>query len=76
MRIHYTNGAYLGDAERDVDGMYYLWMLPPEHGSHTSHSLRWLADKLDELNEPYQKELDAYFSKEQSDGEKTINTEA
>lgn len=45
----------------DVDGFYYFL---PKRGSGTmaSHHLRWMASLLDWINEPWQKDVDQYFS--------------
>jgi len=50
-----TNGLRIGDVSRDVDGFYYFW--PHAFGCWGGHLLRTLADKLDELNKPWQDEI-------------------
>jgi len=51
-----TSGFRVGDIERDVDGFYYFW--PAEcTGCWGGSGLRTLADKLDELNKPWQDEI-------------------
>lgn len=42
------------------DGFYYWW---PEsyRGAYAAYQLRWIADELDRLNEPYKKQINEYF---------------
>jgi hypothetical protein len=49
----YFNAVYLGDAERDESGFYNFWFTNDDKGYWTSHSLRLIANKLDELNEEW-----------------------
>lgn len=42
------------------DGFYVYWPLEP-CGYICAHQLRWIADELDRLNEPWQKHLNEYF---------------
>lgn len=37
---------------REVDGFYYFDPLPGQ-GCYSAHNLRWLADVLDKMNEPW-----------------------
>jgi len=45
------------------DGFYYYW---PEQnrGFLSSDDLRIIADYIDEINEPWQKNIDEYFAKQ------------
>ena len=58
----FENGVYIGDILVKEDGFYDWW---PPHlgrgGCWSSYVLRELADKIDELNEPYQKEMEKFF---------------
>lgn len=60
-QVYYENGVYLGDILTDVDGFYYYW---PElrGGSWASIVMRLIADKLDELNQPWEEEIERYFN--------------
>ena len=49
----YFNTVYLGDAERDESGFYNFWFSNDDKGYWTSHSLRLIANKLDELNKEW-----------------------
>lgn len=49
------------DIVQNVDGFYYFW--PSEtYGMYSPYALRQIADILDTLNKPYEKELEEYFS--------------
>ena len=48
-----------GDIVRGDDGFYVYW--PRRAGALPAYQLRALADELDRLNEPYEKELNKYF---------------
>lgn len=51
----------VGQALHDIDG---FWKYRPSGGGwFESHSLRQIADLLDGLNAPYEKELFEYFDK-------------
>lgn len=56
-----SNGKYLGKFIMDVDGFYYYWPSDKLSGSWGSHSLRMIADKLDELNHEYSESIKEYF---------------
>ena len=45
---------------KDVDGFYYFWP-NPNKGFFAAHQLRWIADELGRLNEPYEKQISEYF---------------
>ena len=47
----------------DVSGFYYYWP-KGNKGMFCSASLRVIADELDRINEPLDKEIEAYFNKE------------
>lgn len=54
------NGVKVGEILRDYDGYWYFW---PEMrcGYWMAPHMRWIADKIDELDAPYEAELKAYF---------------
>jgi len=60
IELELTNRV-LQDVIRGDDGFFVYW---PEkvHGSLSSHYLRFIADILDKMNEPYIAELDRYFA--------------
>ena len=47
----------------DCDGFYYFYV-SDDPGSWTSYTLRLIADKLDEVNKPFQDVVDKYFNQE------------
>lgn len=51
------NGKKLGELLQDVDGFLYFW--PSESGCWNAHIMHAIADKLDELNKPWQDVIDA-----------------
>lgn len=66
-KVFFENGVYIGDILVKEDGFYDYW--PEYHGGYWDEMmLRVIADKLKELNAPYQKELEDYFSKEPRNG--------
>lgn len=46
------------------DGYYVYYVNSPQE-SWSSHSLRAIADKLDEINKPFEEELKKYFEQQQ-----------
>lgn len=48
----YFGDKHLGEFVLDVDGYFYYWPTD-ERGCWASYSMRWIADKLDELNRPW-----------------------
>jgi hypothetical protein len=51
----------IGHAVQEVDGTYYFLPRSTGSGLWASYTLRQIADLLDGLNAPYEKELAAYF---------------
>lgn len=64
-----SNGLTIGTFELDVDGFYHFWNPNYIAGSWSSHSLRVVADKLDEVNKPFKEVVDEYFDQERKDFE-------
>lgn len=48
--------AWLAGIYQEVDGFYYYD--PPGHGSYAAHTLREIADKLDEMNKPWSEQIE------------------
>jgi len=57
--IVHNGQSIIGRALHDVDGFWKY--CPPRNGWIEAHNLRKIADLLDGLNAPYEKELAAYF---------------
>lgn len=58
--VYYENGARLGEILREVDGYFYFFP-EPMGGFWQSHGMREIADKMDEMNKPWDQEIDLYF---------------
>jgi hypothetical protein len=53
----------------DVDGYYYFDHTVQKNGFWTSHSLRMIADLLDDINKPLDDNIKEYFKIKQSTNE-------
>ncbi len=62
-KVYAENGVYLGDFLMKEDGFYDWWPHPDtgKRGFWSAWMLRCMADELDVLNAPYQKEIDEYM---------------
>ena len=60
MQDFYFGKKFIGRAVLDVSGFWYSDLVP---GWMEAHSHRQIADLLDGLNAPYEKELFEYFDK-------------
>ena len=67
--IYYENNKLLGQLEPLEDGYYYYWPNEDLQGCWDSHTLRAIADKLNELNEPWDRQINDYFEKENMENE-------
>lgn len=54
--IHYSNNHLLGEAMRDVDGYYKLWM-EPKGGLWDAEVLREISNILDNMNKEWHQEV-------------------
>lgn len=63
LEIRYTNNKLLGYAVLDDDGFYYFLNNSIE-GYWSEHDLRYVADRIEELNGPYNQQLKEYFANE------------
>lgn len=65
-KIFFKNGVFLGDLLIKEDGFYGFW--PELRGGYwDSYVLREIADTLDELNAPWQKEIEKYFAEQEKE---------
>lgn len=62
------NGVYIGDFLRKEDGYFDFWP-DLKGGFWPSYMLRALADKLDELNKPWDDDIKKYFSEQEENNE-------
>mgnify|MGYP006267590761 CR=1 FL=1 len=51
------NGKLIGELLMDVDGYFYFWS-EDSNGAWSSHHLREVANKLDELNKEWDKQVE------------------
>lgn len=56
-----NNGDLIGEFILDDDGYYYFYIPNVQTGIWASHVLREVADKLDELNKPWDDNINDYF---------------
>lgn len=61
--VYYENKKHLGYFRLDIDGYYYFEDIP-NSGNWSSYALRQIADKLDEINKPYDDKVTEYFEDE------------
>lgn len=64
-KLYFSNGALLGEVLAGDDGFYCFW---PElnGGFWEAYVLKAIADYLDELNKPVQKDIGDYFNRHYS----------
>ena len=58
-RVEVESGKCIGIFCLDISGFYYLD--PKGEGWYEAHTLRQIADLLDEINKPYKEQVDKYF---------------
>jgi hypothetical protein len=58
--VFYENGVRLGILYREIDG-YFVFGPEPGGGSWSGHVLRDIADKIEELNKPWDQQIQEYF---------------
>ena len=61
--VFWENRKHLCYFRLDIDGYYYFEDVP-NSGNWTSYALRQIADKLDEINKPYDDEVNEFFENE------------
>ena len=62
-KVYYFNGVYMGDFYKEIDG-YYVWETVLKSGYIPGPLLLILGNKLEELNKPWDDEINEYFDKE------------
>jgi hypothetical protein len=55
------NNRIIGYFIMDLDGYYYFDYDADTNGLWTSHSLRMVADLLEEINKPHEDKINEYF---------------
>ena len=61
--VYYEDRVFLGLIFAKEDGFYDFWP-DLKDGCWSAYVLREIADKLDEINAPYEKELNEYFDEQ------------
>lgn len=59
--IVFYNTKYIGYFYCEIDGYYVFVPDTSEGGFWSAYSLRWIADKLDIINKPWDDSIKAYF---------------
>lgn len=62
-KVKTETDKHLGSFQLDSDGSYYFYITEELEGCWTSQSLREIAEKLDEVNKPFDDEVNKYFAK-------------
>jgi len=70
--IYQPNGVVICKVWNDVDGYYKVDTSSFGGGFIESHHLRMIADKLDELNAPYEAQLKAYFDSQPKETDQSV----
>jgi len=58
------SGKLIGTFVLDVDGSYYWWQADGLNGAWTSQTLKEITTLLDEVNKPFDDEVNDYFRKD------------
>jgi len=62
-KVYIKDSVYLGTFELDSDGLYKYWESKKLSGAWGSYELKLIAEKLDELNKPFDDSVEEYFEK-------------
>jgi hypothetical protein len=60
--VRTNNGKFIGEFIRDVDGYFYFWA-ENNLGAWPSYLLRDIADKMDEINQLWDEQLEKELNK-------------
>ena len=63
-RVVTDTGIYMGSMVRDADGFFYFWANTRLSGCSAAWTHRWIADKLDVLNQTWGRMIDDMFKEE------------
>ena len=67
-KVKAYNGVYIGDFLKKEDGYFDFW--PDQKGGFwPSYMLRALAEKLDELNKPWDDDINKFFAEQEENNE-------
>lgn len=56
-----NNDIVVGSFQLDSDGSYYFYHTDDIAGCWSAHSLKEIAELLDEVNKPFDKQVEDYF---------------
>lgn len=59
----YFNNILIGDLVVNDDGFWVLFFSNERKGYFESYALRLIADKMEEMNKPWQDNINEYFSR-------------
>jgi hypothetical protein len=62
--VQTITGKEIGSFQLDSNGFYYFWEKSDLNGCWSAYTLREIADKLDEVNKPFDDSVKEYFEKE------------
>ncbi len=65
--VYYENGVHIGEFYMEIDGYWVFEQKHENSGYWNAHVLRGIADKLDELNAPYEDEVIKYFESKRNE---------
>lgn len=63
-KVYWSNNKYLGTFDSDVDGRFHYLECPTLNGAWDSYQLITIANKLYEVNKPFDDSVKEYFEKE------------
>jgi len=69
------NNKEIGSFQLDIDGSYYFWNNSELTGCWTGNNLREIAQLLDDVNEPFNKQVIDYFELEKRNFEDQARVE-
>lgn len=61
--VVFENNVKFGELLRDVDGFFYFWIERANGGCISDFILKELAEKMEELNKDWKRELEEHFKK-------------
>jgi len=67
-KVEYENGVDMGELYKEIDGYYVYWPIDRK-GFWSSVPMRIIADKLDELNADWDREVKEFFEKQEQESE-------
>ena len=69
------NNKEIGSFQLDDNGLYYFWIKDETTGAWTAQNLKEIAQLLDDINQPFNKQVTDYFDQEKEDFKKRARVE-